>query len=140
MQSDIRGLELSTNPAGAAAFDHLIVGYITQRADTGSRLDAVLATDPDFAMAHCMRGYFAMLSFKDAMTPTAKEAARAARERAEGATERERRHIDALDAWAEGNLDGHSTSGNPFCAITRSTSWPFDSRIFSISGLAAPEQ
>ena len=104
MPHDVRGLELSTTPAAAVAYDHLILGYLTQRADTGDRLEAVLAADPDFALAHTMRGYFAMLSFKDAMVPVAREAATMARRLAEGATPRERRHVEALSAWAHGNL------------------------------------
>lgn len=102
MTTDIRGLEISTTPAGAAAYDHLILGYLTQRADTGDRLDAVLATDPDFALAHVMKGYFAMLAFKDAMVPAALEATRTARHLAVTATPRERLHVEALAAWAEG--------------------------------------
>jgi tetratricopeptide (TPR) repeat protein len=105
MQHDIRGLELSTTAEAARAYDHLIVGYLSQRADTGTRLDALLAADDEFALAHCMRGYFAMLGFKDAMVPTARDAARKARSLSDGATDRERRHIDALEAWADGDLD-----------------------------------
>jgi hypothetical protein len=62
MHLDARGLPLSTASAeAAAAFDHLVTGYLTFRADTPARLTAVLEADPDFALAHCMQGYFAML-------------------------------------------------------------------------------
>ena len=77
MHSDIRGLPISTVSAeAAAAFDHLVAGYLSYRADTPTRLDAVLAADPDFALAHCMKGYFAMLAFKQASVPVAVEEAR----------------------------------------------------------------
>jgi tetratricopeptide (TPR) repeat protein len=105
MQQDIRGLDLTTSRPGAAAFDHLIVGYLTQRADTGSRLDAVLEADPEFALAQCMKGYFAMLGFKEALIPAAQDQARLATSLAEGATLRERLHAAALTAWAEGDMD-----------------------------------
>ena len=105
MQTDARGLEITTTEAGAAAWDHMIVGYLTQRADTGDRMEALFAADPDFALAHCMRGYFAMLSFKDAMTPAAAEAAATASEKGRSITRREWRHIDALTTWAAGDLD-----------------------------------
>ena len=60
MHLDTRGLPISTASAkAAAAFDHLVTGYLTYRADTPARLDAVLEADPDFALAHCMKGYFA---------------------------------------------------------------------------------
>ncbi len=106
MYADARGLPLSTTSARAvAAFDYLVAGYLTQRADTPTRLAALLEADPDFALAHCMQGYFAMLAFKQASVPIAVEAARAARSLAEDITERERSHIDALTAWSEGELD-----------------------------------
>jgi tetratricopeptide (TPR) repeat protein len=106
MHLDARGLPLSTASAKAsAAFDHLVTGYLTYRADTPDRLKAVLEADPDFALAHCMKGYFAMLAFKQAVVPVAVEEARTALSLAADATPRERSHIAALTAWAEGELD-----------------------------------
>jgi len=106
MHLDARGLPLSTaSVKAAAAFDHLITGYLTYRADTPDRLNAVLEADPDFALAHCMKGYFAMLAFKQAAVPAAVGEAQTAHSLAAGATQRERDHIAALSAWAEGELD-----------------------------------
>jgi tetratricopeptide (TPR) repeat protein len=106
MHLDIRGLPISTASAkAAAAFDHLVTGYLTYRADTPDRLAAVLEADPDFALAHCMKGYFAMLAFKQAVVPVAVQQARTAQSLAADATPRERSHIAALTAWAEGELD-----------------------------------
>ena len=106
MHLDARGLPISIASAkAAAAFDHLVTGYLTFRADTPARLTAVLEADPDFALAHCMQGYFAMLAFKQAVVPVAIQAARTARSLAANATARERSHVDALTAWAEGELD-----------------------------------
>ena len=106
MHLDARGLPISTASAkAAAAFDHLITGYLTQRADTPARLAALLEADPDFALAHCMQGYFAMLGFKQAVVPVAVEEARTAQSLAADATPRERSHVAALTAWIEGELD-----------------------------------
>ena len=106
MHLDNRGLPLSTASAkAAAAFDHLITGYLTQRADTPARLAVLLEADPDFALAHCMKGYFAMLGFKQATIPAAVQLARTAQSLAADATPRERSHIAALTAWSEGELD-----------------------------------
>jgi tetratricopeptide (TPR) repeat protein len=106
MHLDVRGLPISTASANAAAaYDHLVAGYLTCRADTPDRLKALLEADPDFALAHCMKGYFAMLGFKQAVVPLAVEGARTARSLAAGATPRERSHISALAAWADGELD-----------------------------------
>jgi len=106
MHFDLRGLPISTSSANAAAaYDHLVTGYLTYRADTPARLTAALEADPDFALLHCMQGYFAMLGFKQAIVPVAVEAARTAQSLAAGATPRERGHIAALTAWSEGKLD-----------------------------------
>jgi tetratricopeptide (TPR) repeat protein len=106
MHLDARGLHISTaNTKAAAAFDYVIVGYLTQRADTPARLTALLEADTDFALAHCMQGYFAMLAYKQATVAVAVEAARTAWSLAANATPRERAHIAALTAWTEGELD-----------------------------------
>ncbi len=106
MQIDARGLPLSTaSTTAGAAFDHLVSGYLRFRADTPARLDALLDADPEFALAHCMRGYFALLAFKQAMVPVAVQAARTAQALAAGATPREQSHVAALAAWAAGDLD-----------------------------------
>jgi len=104
MHLDARGLSLSIASAQAAsAYDHLVTGYLSQRADIPARLTALLEADPDFVLAHCMQGYFAMMAYKQATIPDAVESARKARSLA--ATPRERAHVEALAAWAEGDLD-----------------------------------
>src|SRR5437764_6545277 len=107
MPQDIHGLTISAASADAgAAFDRTILAYLKYRADTPEYLGRTLAADPQFALAHCLKGYFAMLSYKQANVPVAAEAVRAARGLATNATARERAHVDALDAWVAGDLDG----------------------------------
>jgi tetratricopeptide (TPR) repeat protein len=53
-----------------------------------------------------MKGYFAMLAFKRGGRPVALQAARTAQSLAADATQRERDHVAALTAWANGELDG----------------------------------
>jgi len=106
MHVDARGLPLSiASDEAVAAYDHLIAGYLTQRADTPARLTRLLEADPGFVLAHCMQGYFAMMAYKQASVATAVQAARTAQSLAAGATRRERNHVAALTAWAEGDLD-----------------------------------
>lgn len=107
MHQDLHGLTLSCASADAAgAFNRATLGYIKYRIDTPQYLAAALAADPGFALAQCLKGYFAMLSYKQANVATAREAALAARTAAKRATRREMMHIDALDRWIEGDLDG----------------------------------
>ena len=106
MHLDVRGLPVTVASAKAgAAYDHLVTGYLTYRADTPARLAALLQADPDCPLAHCMKGYFAMLGFKQAVVPVAVDEARTAQSLAADATPRERGHIAALTAWSEGELD-----------------------------------
>src|SRR5262245_11103206 len=65
MHRDMHGLPISTASAdAAAAFDRTIAGYLKYRADLASRLGETLAADREFGLAHCLKGYFAMLSYK----------------------------------------------------------------------------
>ena len=81
-----------------ACLDETIRAYLGFRNDTGDRLKAALAADPDCAMAHCLRGCFMMLFGRRAMVPRARRSLEAAMEAAgsSGATERERAHMEAL--------------------------------------------
>jgi hypothetical protein len=55
----------------ARSLDHVVAGYITFRADTGQRLAPLLAADPQFARAHCLKGYLAILSYNKKNIPLA---------------------------------------------------------------------
>ena len=104
---DANGLEISTSSEAAiAAFNHLADGFLRYRADLPDRLRALLQAAPDVALAHCIQGYMMMLGYKAALVPVARAAEARARALAADATERERRHVDALAAWTEDNLDG----------------------------------
>jgi tetratricopeptide (TPR) repeat protein len=106
MLQDQHGLAVSTSSMEAAAsFDRTILAYLKHRSDTPQHLARTLAADPQFGLAHCLAGYFAMLSYKLANVPVAAEAARAARAMMAKATARERAHVEALNAWVAGDLD-----------------------------------
>jgi hypothetical protein len=68
-------------------------------------LSRSLAADPEFCLAHCLKGYFAMLLYKQAGVAPAVQSARTARPLVAKATAREQSHVEALDAWAAGDLD-----------------------------------
>jgi tetratricopeptide (TPR) repeat protein len=106
MHQDIHGLPISTaSQAAAAAFDHAVLGYLKYRADMAARLAAVLAADAEFGLAHCLKGYLALLSYKQANVGVAVEAAQAARRFTAHATPREQAHVAALEAWIGSDLD-----------------------------------
>jgi tetratricopeptide (TPR) repeat protein len=106
MFQDAHGLHVTAASAAAVqAFDHAINGYLGYRADTPQRLAALFDADPDFGLAHCLKGYFAMLSYKQAAVPMAEAAVADARRLTEQATPRERAHVVALQSWIDGEPD-----------------------------------
>src|SRR3954451_2452390 len=106
MLQDMHGLPISTVSASAAgAFDRVLHGYLKYRADIPARMAELFAADGDFGLAHCLKGYFALLSYKQANVPMAIEAARMARRSTASATPREQAHVAALEAWVGGDLD-----------------------------------
>lgn len=104
MFKDCRGLTLSTESAqAAAAFDHAIDGYLGYRADMAGRMEALLAADPDFGLAHCLKGYLFLMGFRADTIGAAKAALADARRC--GGTAREIAHAAALAHWAGGDPD-----------------------------------
>ena len=58
MVRDAHGLEVTAASAAAVkAFDHALVGYLSYRADMPQRMTALLEADPEFGLAHCLKGY-----------------------------------------------------------------------------------
>jgi tetratricopeptide (TPR) repeat protein len=104
MYQDCRGLALTTvSEHAAAAFDHAVDGYLGYRADMAGRMEALLAADPDFGLAHCLNGYLFLMGFR-ADTVRAARAALADARRCAG-TQREKAHAEALAHWADGDPD-----------------------------------
>ena len=107
MHHDMHGLPISTASADAAmAFDRAVQGYLKYRADLPARMADLFEADAEFGLAHCLKGYLALLSYKQANVPVAIDSAHAARKLTADATVREQTHVAALDAWIAGDLDG----------------------------------
>jgi hypothetical protein len=111
MQTDAQGLAISVASASAtAAFDAAVETYLDYSAATADRMEAALAADPGFGLAHCLKGCLVMLTYKQAnVAIAAASAAEARRCMAVGATPRERRHLAALDAWIAGDVEAAIT-------------------------------
>jgi tetratricopeptide (TPR) repeat protein len=88
-----------------AAFDHVIEGYLAYRADIPRRMAALEAADPAFGLAQCLKGYLAMLGYKQAALPVARAALAASQRAIAKATAREQAHVSALGAWVDGEPD-----------------------------------
>lgn len=109
MPIDAFGLPISAaSDEAATAYDELVAAYLGFRRDAGDRLKAALAVDDMLVMAHVLKGYFYLLFCDpqmDARVAKTLDAAQGAADAVE-ADERERRHIDALRAWAARDLFG----------------------------------
>lgn len=106
---DAHGNRVTAASAEAVArLDETVRAYLGFRKETGDRLKEALAADPDCVMAHCLRGCFMMLFGQRAMVGRARRSLEAATEAAGsgGATERERAHLAALEAWVAGDFAG----------------------------------
>jgi tetratricopeptide (TPR) repeat protein len=104
MFNDCRGLPLTTvSEAAVAAFDHAIDGYLGYKVNMTARMEALLAADPDFGLAHTLKGYLLLMGFR-ADTIAAARSALAAARRCPG-TAREKAHEAALGYWIEGGTD-----------------------------------
>ena len=106
---DVRGLAVTAASADAVRLlDDAIDAYVGSRTETRARLEATLATDGDFTLAHCLDGYLRMLSSKREGRELARQAVARAREAAFRArpSPREARHVDALDSWSRGDMRG----------------------------------
>ena len=107
--SDARGLAVTAASADAVRLiDAAIDAYVGARTDTRAHLDAGIAADNDFALAHCFDGYLHMLSSKREGREEGRRAVARARESASRRTPspRELRHVEALDAWSSGDMRG----------------------------------
>ncbi|WP_120010699.1 tetratricopeptide repeat protein [Teichococcus vastitatis] len=104
MIRDAQGNAVSTSAEAVRAFDHVVEGYLTYRADTAQRLAPLIAADPEFGLAHILKGYLAMAAVDGALVPRAREALGTAGPHLRRGTPRERAHAEALAAWINGDI------------------------------------
>ncbi len=105
MKNDERGLPVSTDSDEAARlFDRAVEHYLKYHVDTMALANQAIAADPDFALAHCLKGYLLLSAANPAYNAQIAAALAAAQANA-CVTPRERRHVAAFTAWASGALD-----------------------------------
>ena len=105
---DARGLELTAASEDAVrGLDTVLAHYLRFGTETGDILKRTLAEDREMLLAHCVKGCFLMLFCVPALVAKARASLDAARRSAteRGATDRERLHLEALDAWIRGELE-----------------------------------
>ena len=106
MKLDERSLPLSTDSAEAAAlFDRAVEHYLKYHIDTMSLVGQALAADPEFVMAHCLKGYLLLAPPTLPIDSRSPRHSRLPKPTAPPITQREQRHVAAFAAWSSGELD-----------------------------------
>ena len=101
MVKDQQGLALAGSPKSARAYDSAVADYYGLTGDPVGLLKAALSDDPAFALgAVAIAGLFMIGGFRGDHPEVS--AALAAAEAAIGVSPRERLHLAAVKAWAEG--------------------------------------
>jgi tetratricopeptide (TPR) repeat protein len=106
MNRDERGLPLTTDsPEAAALFDRAVEHYLKFHADAMALVGRMLAADPSFALGQCFKGYLLLSAANPAFGGEIAATLAAAKAGEATLTLRERQHVAAFAAWAEGALD-----------------------------------
>ena len=106
MKHDERDLPLSTDSAEAVRlFDRAVEHYLKYHIDTMSLVGRALAADARFVMAHCLKGYLLLTAANPAHRSQIDATLTAAVANAGAISAREKLHVAAFAAWANGELD-----------------------------------
>jgi hypothetical protein len=104
MTKDAQGLAVTGSPDSAAAFDRAIGDFYGWKGNPLAHLQGALDRDPSFALGATMTAVLYLLSgFRGDSAPV-KAFLTAAEAASGGATQREKRHLEAAKAWATGAI------------------------------------
>jgi tetratricopeptide (TPR) repeat protein len=105
MLQDSRGVDFSTTHRTALDhFERAVNLLHAYRRDPMAELATALEIDPGFAMAHAMRGALLCTMTEKGVMPLVQDAVAQATRHLGAASDRERRHVEAVAAWAGGDL------------------------------------
>jgi hypothetical protein len=100
---DVRGLPTTgLNTEQLQHLETLLIDLYAYRPGVQARIDALLEQAPGFVLGHVLRGYALMTDGLRTGLPEARRYLAQAQQLAALATERERLHIQALQAWVDG--------------------------------------
>ncbi len=94
----------AASQAAVDAFDACVDAFLASGRDAGLLLKGIAEVDPDMVMGQCLRGYFLRLPAQAHLTAQSPDALAKAQMLVGGATEREKKHVEALAAWCAGDI------------------------------------
>jgi tetratricopeptide (TPR) repeat protein len=105
--TDLWNQPASTDSRDAVqAYERAVLATLEYRSAANDHVKVALEADPDFALAHCFKGYQYLLLGTEGTVAKARQAADAAKARHDRLTDRERGHLAALACWADGDVAG----------------------------------
>lgn len=102
MAWDLQGLEITGTQKSASALDLAIADYYAWKGDPVGVMQAAVAEDPAFALAHAATASLCLLSGFRGDSPAVVSALSAGELAIHNATSREKKHLAAAKAWADG--------------------------------------
>jgi tetratricopeptide (TPR) repeat protein len=105
MYRDSQNLTVTVStPATIELLNAAVDSYLGLRKDVADRTAALVAKDPECPLAQCLSGYVNMHAGKPEAAAEAAQALKRAKQSV--ATRRENLHVEALEAWLNGDLIG----------------------------------
>ena len=104
MAKDQQGLLVTGTADSAAALDRAVADYYAWKGDPVGILQAAAEADPGFMLGHAATASLFLLSGFKGDNPMVVSALSAAEAASQGATPREKRHLEAARAWADGAM------------------------------------
>jgi hypothetical protein len=94
----------SGDAAAVRQLDAAVAKLMTFNNDPVAEVDLATAIDPGLVMGHVLKGLLCVLGMEKSLLPDAKAALAAGKAASSGASIRERKHLQALEAWIDGRL------------------------------------
>jgi len=105
---DLRGDAVSTqDPISLEIYERALGAFNVYRGDPVAIIDEALARQPDFAMGHVLKAHVLVSMWERSMLPPIEECVARLKELDNRSNDRERRHVQALSLWAEGDWRGY---------------------------------
>ena len=106
MFRDQRDLALTVSDSRAAViFDEAVEAVVRFRGDPVAILDRALEVDDRFVLAHCLSAMMNTIGNASSRLEAARGNIGRARAEVESVQERERLHVEAVEAWSDARLD-----------------------------------
>jgi hypothetical protein len=92
------------DPDALRHYDAAVAKLLTFSGDPVAEVDTSIARDPDLIMGHVLRGLLCVLGTEKSLLQDARASLETGRQLAGNATQREARHLQALERWTDGRL------------------------------------